>query len=58
MAIHFFFDGEQAENFTSKGNKEKLGKAVKEIMGAQIVNTAIEDLGNVRKNFKKRWKIQ
>ena len=51
MAQYFFFDGEHAETFAGEKNAEKVGEAVKRILGCEIAERAIEDLRVARKRY-------
>ena len=53
MAKYFFFDGEHAENFSGEMNKKLVGEAVKSILGCSIVDTAIADLKEIKREFEK-----
>jgi len=44
MAHHFFFDGEHAENFASSGQFQQVGEAIRNMLGSNIADCAIEDL--------------
>lgn len=49
MAGYFFFDGEHAESFSAEHNSATVGRAVRNILGCDLVETAVEDLNNVGK---------
>ena len=53
MAKYFFFDGEHAENFSGEQNKMLVGEAVRSILGCSIVETAIADLKEIKREFEK-----
>ena len=44
MAKYFFFDGEHAETFSAETNYKAVGKAVKDMLGCSVAQTAIDDL--------------
>jgi DNA sulfur modification protein DndD len=52
MAGHFLFDGEYAENFVSEDNKGQIREAVRDILGCQLLEMAISDLGEVSKEYR------
>src|SRR5260221_1970701 len=49
MAPYFFFDGEQAETFSSETNYKAVAGAIRDILGCTTLETAIEDLRYVAK---------
>ena len=51
MAIHFFFDGEDAEAFASEQNNKKVKEAVKQILGCHIADVALNDLKEIKKGI-------
>jgi DNA sulfur modification protein DndD len=53
MAPYFFFDGEQAETFSSETNYKAVAEAIRDILGCKTIETAIEDLRHVGKTFNK-----
>lgn len=44
MATHFLFDGEHAEVFLGEENRSGIRKAVQDILGCSLIDTAIKDL--------------
>lgn len=44
MAGHFLFDGEHAEVFLGEDNRRSVRKAVQDILGCSLIETALEDL--------------
>jgi DNA sulfur modification protein DndD len=44
MATHFLFDGEHAEVFLGEENRSGIRKAVQDILGCNLIDTAIKDL--------------
>ena len=53
MAPYFFFDGEQAETFSSEANNKMVAATMRDILGCTIIETAMEDLGFVARTFGK-----
>lgn len=51
MAPYFFFDGEQAETFSSETNNKAIAAAIRDILGSTLIETAITDLRYVAKKF-------
>lgn len=51
MAPYFFFDGEQAETFSSEANNKKIAEAIRDILGSTLIQTAQGDLRYVAKKF-------
>jgi len=51
MAPYFFFDGEQAETFSSEANNKKIATAIRDILGSTLIQTAQADLRYVAKKF-------
>lgn len=51
MAPYFFFDGEQAETFSSETNHKAIASAIRDILGSTLIETAIADLQYVGKKF-------
>jgi DNA sulfur modification protein DndD len=51
MAHHYFFDGEHAETFASPNNFRQVGEAIKNMLGSNIADCAIEDLKWAAKQF-------
>ncbi|RYD62271.1 MAG: hypothetical protein EOP84_34760, partial [Verrucomicrobiaceae bacterium] len=58
MANHFLFDGEHAEVFLGEEKRHEIRSAVQDILGCNLVKTAIKDLeeigGQYRKQMPKR----
>jgi len=46
-----FFDGEHAETFSSETNYKAVGQAIRNMLGCNLVETAIDDLENATKTF-------
>lgn len=44
MARYYFFDGEQAETFSSETNYKVVGQAIRNMLGCNLVENAIQDL--------------
>lgn len=53
MASHFLFDGEHAEAFIGENNKNAVARAVRDILGCSMIQSAIEDLQFVANQFRK-----
>jgi len=53
MAKYFFFDGEAAEAFSSATSYKEIGKAIRNILGCEIADTAIDDLMVISKQIDK-----
>jgi DNA sulfur modification protein DndD len=51
MAPYFFFDGEQAENFSGENNRKVIAAAIRDMLGSTLIETAIEDLHFLYKKF-------
>jgi DNA repair exonuclease SbcCD ATPase subunit len=51
MAPYFFFDGEQAENFSGENNRKAIAAAIRSMLGSTLIETAIEDLQYLYKKF-------
>ena len=51
MAPYFFFDGEQAEAFSSETNHKAIAAAIRDILGSTLIETAIGDLRYTSKKF-------
>ena len=51
MATYFFFDGEQAENFSGENNHKAIASAIRQMLGSTLIETAIEDLHFLYKKF-------
>jgi len=47
MANYFFFDGESAEAFSAETNFKKVSKAIRDMLGCNLADTAIEDLKTI-----------
>lgn len=54
MAAHFLFDGEHAEVFLGEDNQGSIKKAVRDILGCTLIETAIEDLQTVSSQFRRQ----
>ncbi len=54
MASHFLFDGEHAEVFLGEKNKNSIRKAVRDILGCTLIETAIDDLKAISSQFRKQ----
>ena len=52
----YFFDGEHAENFHGAANKQNVGRAVKNILGCGVLETAILDLEVEEKRLDREFK--
>ncbi|MEW6079170.1 MAG: AAA family ATPase [Thermodesulfobacteriota bacterium] len=44
MAKYFFFDGEAAERFSAEKNYKLIGKAIRNMLGCELAETAMSDL--------------
>ncbi|CAA7615135.1 AAA family ATPase [Magnetospirillum sp. SS-4] len=53
MAPYFFFDGEHAETFSATHNHKEVAKAIRNILGCNIAELAIEDLTSCAKKLVK-----
>ncbi|HTD06800.1 hypothetical protein [Undibacterium sp.] len=51
MAPYFFFDGEQAETFSAETNRKEIAKAIRNILGSTLIETAIGDFEYLSKKF-------
>jgi len=51
MAKYFFFDGEHAETFSSETNARAVGQAVRDMLGCNVIEAAIEDLDYAAKQY-------
>lgn len=51
MAPYFFFDGEQAETFSAENNRKQIAKAIRNILGSTLIETAIQDLEYLGRKF-------
>ena len=54
MASHFLFDGEHAEVFLGEDNRSSIRRAVQDILGCTLVETAIKDLGETATYYRKQ----
>ena len=54
MAPHFFFDGEHAETFSSSTNYKKVGEAIRNILGCNLAERAIDDLRYSERAFNRQ----
>jgi DNA sulfur modification protein DndD len=54
MATHFLFDGEHAEVFLGEENRSGIRKAVQDILGCNLIDTAIKDLENAAVYYRKQ----
>lgn len=54
MASHFLFDGEHAEVFLGESNRDSIRRAVRDILGCSLIETAIDDLQAVSGQFRKQ----
>ena len=54
MASHFLFDGEYAEVFLGENNRGSIRRAVRDILGCSLIETAIEDLKDVASHFRRQ----
>ena len=53
MASHFLFDGEHAEVFLAESNRGSIRGAVRDILGCSMIQTAIDDLKDVARQFRR-----
>ncbi|WP_417455888.1 AAA family ATPase [Kordiimonas sp.] len=53
MAGHFLFDGEHAETISGEENRHEVGKAVRDILGCTLIQSAIDDLDYIHKEYRK-----
>lgn len=51
MAPNFFFDGEQAEAFSSETNGKAIADAIRDILGSTMIENAIGDLEYLARKF-------
>lgn len=51
MAPYFFFDGEQAETFSAETNRKEIAKAIRNILGSTLIETAIGDFDYLSRKF-------
>lgn len=58
LSTYFFFDGERIENISKSNNKGKkdISKAVKKILGMDVLSNASAHLNRVSKLFEKEYK--
>ena len=54
MAGHFLFDGEHAEVFLGEENRSGIRKAVQDILGCNLIDTAIKDLDNAATFYRRQ----
>ena len=54
MAGHFLFDGEHAEVFLGEENRRGIRKAVQDILGCNLIETAIEDLEETAAYYRRQ----
>lgn len=54
MADHFLFDGEFPEIFMGEDNRASVRAAVQNILGCSLITTAIEDLNDAVKWYRKQ----
>jgi DNA sulfur modification protein DndD len=53
ISKYFFFDGEHAETFASEHNNRDVNNAIRNILGCGMVETAIEDLQKISKDYQR-----
>lgn len=53
MSRYFFFDGEYAETFSSKKNKNEVRKAVESMLGCNTAIQAKDDLTSIKRSLEK-----
>lgn len=53
MAEYFFFHGEGVSNINTKKSGEKFRRAIRDILGFHLAETAIEDLREINKKWTK-----
>ena len=53
MAPYFYFDGEHAETFSAAHHHQKVAKAIRNILGCNIAELAIDDLNICAKKLQK-----
>ena len=51
MAHHFFFDGEHAETFAQSGGFQQVGEAIRNMLGSNVADCAIEDLRHAARQY-------
>lgn len=54
MAGHFLFDGEHAEVFLGEDNRAGIRRAVQDILGCNLIDTAIEDLEEAATYYRRQ----
>ncbi|MEI9850115.1 MAG: AAA family ATPase [Sphingomonas sp.] len=54
MAGHFLFDGEHAEVFMGEENRAGIRRAVQDILGCNLIDTAIEDLEEASAHYRRQ----
>jgi DNA sulfur modification protein DndD len=54
MAGHFLFDGEHAEAISGEENRQRIGDSIRDILGTQLVQCAIEDLEDAGKYYRRQ----
>jgi DNA sulfur modification protein DndD len=54
MASHFLFDGEHAELFTGEEKRSSIRKAVQDILGCSLIDTAIKDLEVASSHYRRQ----
>lgn len=54
MAGHFLFDGEHAEFILGEENRGSVRKAVQDILGCNLINTAVADLDDAASYYRKQ----
>lgn len=54
MASHFLFDGEHAEVFLGEDNRKGIRKAVQDILGCNLIETAIDDLTDAATHYRRQ----
>ncbi|MBR7553624.1 AAA family ATPase [Allobacillus sp. GCM10007491] len=56
LRTYFFFDGERIDNLTKSGNNEDIEKAIKSMMGLEILERSIRHTDQARKRFREELK--
>jgi DNA sulfur modification protein DndD len=54
MATHFLFDGEHAEVFLGEENRGTIRRAVQDILGCTLIDTAIKDLNETTAYYRRQ----
>ena len=54
MAGHFLFDGEHAEVFMGEENRKGIRRAVQDILGCNLIDTAIADLDDAASHYRRQ----